>query len=477
MAKPLSPTTDAMRFFKYIASYLCLLALLSSCKTYYQQNLEFHQYFERGNFLQAEKVLEKNRKAAKSNHRLLYYLNLGTSTFMAGNYELANKYFEEAYQIGDDLSKNYFQEAAALLINPNIAPYRGESFELVLMHYYKALSFLKIGNYEAALVECRRMNIRLLALSDSRVGDKKYREDAFFHLLMGIIYDANQEYNNAFIAYRNSLNIFEKSYTEMFGVPVPEQLKRDLIRTAHLSGLDEERQQYEEAFGLSYEPLPPNTGSLVFFWHNGLGPIKAENALEFAMARRNGQMNFNNPQFRNNNFRFDISDDDYNSSGLIGLDVVRVVLPKYVERPSYFQRASLRFNGQEYPLELGQNLTAIAFKTLQERMATELAKSLLRTALKKAAEYKLKKEKDGIGELFGLFAQFTEQADTRAWQTIPSSLHYARIALPEGKQRLQLLARGRETDQLDFQFEIVRNKTVFHFFHHMQTALPRSSPR
>src|SRR5690606_26879271 len=100
------------------------------------------------------------------------------------------------------------------------------------------------------LVECKRMNIRLNQLSDKYKSDNKYKRDAFIHLLMGIIYDANKDYNNAFIAYRNALEVYQTDYQKMFNLGPPEQLKQDLLRTAYLSGFNEELARFEKDLGM-----------------------------------------------------------------------------------------------------------------------------------------------------------------------------------------------------------------------------------
>ena len=443
--------------------------------TYYERNQQFYRSFEKGNFAEAVEILEKDKKSPRKNSKLLYYLNLGTAAFMTGNYEKANLSFERAYEIGDNYSRNYFQEAASIILNPNVAPYRGEDFELLMIHYYKALSYLKTNDFEKALVECKRMNIKLLALGDKYKSEKYYRADAFVNVLMGIIYDASRDYNNAFIAYRNALNVFEEGYTEQFGVEVPEQLKVDLIRTAHLAGFPQERAQYEKQFEKLYEPIDREKGYLVFFWHNGLGPKKTEVSLDFVFTQRNGHIQFDNKNFRRH-FDFNLSTDDYRSSGLSNLDVVRVVLPKYVERPAYFKEAFLEWEGQQKSLELGQNVNNLAFQSLKQRIGKELAESLLRTALKKAAEYQIRQENEGLGAAVGLFAQFTEQADTRAWQTIPHSIYYTRMALPEGEQHVDLVVKNAGSkDQHNFQFDIQARTTTFHFFHNMQVTYGRDT--
>ena len=238
------------------------ILLLASCASYYQLNYEFNQSFEQGDIEQAKKVLDKNEKAGEKKARFLYYANQGVVEHMLGNYEESNVWLEKAYVFGEDFSRNALNVAASFLTNPNLTVYKGEDHEHLMLLYYKALNYLKLSDYDAALVECRRLNQRLYELGDKYKSENKYREDAFIHTLMGIAYDAKKDYNNAFIAYRNALNIYQGSFTELFGVGVPEQLKHDVVRTAALSGFPAERENTRKNSGSS----TPNTVRLVVIW-------------------------------------------------------------------------------------------------------------------------------------------------------------------------------------------------------------------
>jgi hypothetical protein len=120
-----------------------------------------------------------------------------------GQYEESNHYFEQAFLFGEDYKINYAREAASYLTNPMVTVYRGEDHEHLMLLYYKALNYLKQNKSEEALVECRRLNIRLQQLADRYESSEKYSRDAFIHNLMGIIYQSANDWNNAFIAYRN----------------------------------------------------------------------------------------------------------------------------------------------------------------------------------------------------------------------------------------------------------------------------------
>src|SRR5688572_6056548 len=138
------------------------MMLISACATYYETSNDFSKEFELGNIERALDVLKDDRQYSKANNKLLYHVNRGLLLSMEGEYEASNKAFEKAYLFGEDFKVNYFAEAASYLTNPMITMYRGEDHENLMPLYYKAINFLKLEKYEEALVECKRLNIRLL---------------------------------------------------------------------------------------------------------------------------------------------------------------------------------------------------------------------------------------------------------------------------------------------------------------------------
>lgn len=450
-----------------------ILFFFSGCRTYYRKNQEFNSYFQQGDLQRAEKVIANDKKAPKRNTKLLYYLNRGTVAFMLGKYAESNEYFETALTLSETIEKNYFVDAASLLTNPNILPYKGESFELLMVHYYKALNYLYLHDYDAALVECRRMNEKLQVLGDKYTKDNRYKHDAFIHTLMGLIYDADKDYNNAFIAYRNAYNIYQDDYNKLYGITAPEQLKKDLLRAAYRTGLPQEVAYYEKEFGMKFTPPAKNdNGDVVFFWLNGLGPVKDEWSVNFTIVRGQGSyVTFVNEEYGWSFPFYYQSDEKDPNSGLGQLEFVRVVLPKYVERPLVYTNATLIHGDEHRSLELAEDVNKIAFQSLQDRMLRELGQSLLRLALKKAAEYRTRKENEDLGAAVGIINFITEQADTRNWQTLPHSIYYTRMELPAGEQQLQLTEGGGTGKAQTFDLNIKPGQTVFKSFHTLN-ALP-----
>ena len=457
---------------------LSVLFAAISCATYYQSNYSFNEEFEKGELDKALSTLRAHPSEAAGKRQFLFDVNNGLLLSLLGRYEESNEYFEKAYVFGEDYHINYLNEVGSYLTNPNFTQYRGEDHEHLMLLYFKALNYLKLGKREDALVECRRLNIRLQQLTDRYESDNKYRKDAFIHTLMGIIYDADKDFNNAFIAYRNAVEVYQNDFTRLFNVNTPEQLKLDLLRTAKLSGMEDEYEAYKSRFGMEDYQASDSAGSdLVFFWHNGLSPVKAEWGIDFFVTRRDNYIVFTNAEL-GMNFPFNAGGyDEKERKGLASLEVFRVAFPKSVERPVYFEKASVSLRGQAHPLQLLEDVNKIAFKCLDERMILELSKALIRVALKKLEEYELKKndKTQAIGTVLGIINAITEKADTRNWQTLPHTIYYSRVPLREGANDIVFTTtdnQGRSQDH-NFTYRVKKGETLFHTFSSLESSYPR----
>lgn len=446
------------------------MALFSACASFYEVSYDFNREFENGNIDRALEQLQNDRQYAKTNTKLLYYLNNGLLLSMKGQYEESNKFFEKAFLFGEDFKVNYVTEAASYFVNPMVTVYRGEDHEHLLPLYYKAINFLKMSQYEEALVECKRLNIRLQQLSDKYKSPDRFQRDGFIHNLMEIIYQANKDWNNAFIAYRNAYEIYEDDYSRLFGMRAPDQLKSDLLISAWNTGFHEEFIFFKEKFNWPDFKVETQETSLVFFWHNGLGPVKDEWSINFAVDHEND----NAFVFRNQDmpvvFPYSV-DNRRDRIDLSDLEMFRVAFPKYVERPEYFTSAAIEMNDTVYSLQLAEDINKVAFKSLQERMALEFSKSLLRAALKKAAEKSARKEDKGFGALIGAVNAMTEKADTRNWQTLPHSIFYVRVPMKEGRNEIRFVLETSEgkQDEHSFSYEAKIDQTLFHTFSSLES--------
>ena len=440
---------------------------LSGCASYYKKNLKLFQAIETGNFDAANKLLEKDKKSPNNRNSLLYYLNRGYVSWMLHDQRKSIDYFNIAEKIIDDHSMRIASEALALVSNPMMRQYRAEDFEIVMVNCFKAINFMQLNNRESAMVECRRINLKLNQLNDKYKDHKnRYQRDAFAHTMMGLLYDSDGDYNNAFIAYRNALEVYETDYTKNFNVQPPQQLKKDLLRTAYLVGFGEELSFYEKKFGIKYQHATRPEAEMVFFWMNGFGPVKDEWSVNFTIIKGSGgTVNFVNDDL---GISFPFPAGSYKEGDAFSnLSLIRVAFPKYVERKPTSVSAVIKSGTASYPLERAEDINAIAFKTLNDRFMREMASSLLRVAAKQAAEAVTRKESQGLGTALSIMNAITEKADTRNWQCLPHTISYTRIPLVNGNNKLSLdvkMVNGR-TVSTDVSLQAARGRTYFHAFH------------
>ena len=465
------------RKLNIVASLLLTIFLFSGCATYYRKSYEFQEQFAKGNLEQAQAFLLKQKKAEEKKDRLLYFLDRGVVEQMLGNYEASNSYFEKAYFYNQDFKKSFTNDLIATLANPMLKPYKAEDFEVVLIHYYKAINFIQLNRLEDALVEVRRINISLNELND-QYADKKnrYKQDAFALVLMGVIYEAKGDVNNAFIAYRNGLDAYKSIYSENFKVSVPNQLKKDILRTAYANGFIKELKEYEKEFGFQHVVEPENTGNLVFFWLNGLGPVKSEFSLNL-FSTRNGDGNFvfaNDQEGLAFPYNNNTSLNKANDNGLNQIKLVRLAIPKYKTRKPLIEQAYIEVNGVKISLEKVEDINRIAFASLQDRMLREMGKAVARLVVKQAAEIVARNQNQDLGALVSVFNAITEKADTRNWQTLPHEIYYQRIQMVEGPQSIKLVTKGKTISQSDLSFKVdlKRKETVFRTFHSLESTKP-----
>ena len=459
-----------------IAFFIIAAFFVVSCASHYQRTLLFQEKLSNGELDKASAILEKDRQLKKNKNRLLYLMNKGYLEHLMGNFTESNKFLDEADLHMEDQRKDFASEALALISNPEVKPYKAEDFERVLVNYYKAINFLEQGAYDEAIVECKRINLLLQTLNDKYSNKKnKYSDDAFSHIVMGLIYDSRKNYNDAFIAYRNAYEIFKRDESNAYmGTVMPEQLKKDLLRTAYLVGFYEDQRFYEKAFGYKYKHEENTHGDLIFFWQNGLGPVKDDWSINFSIVKgAAGNIFFENEEL---GLSFTFPAGSTSGNGNFGdLSLIRVAFPKYVERKPFYNNANITINNKSYPLEEAEDINHIAFECLNDRFLREMSNSLLRLAIKQSSEALLKEKNEELGALLSIVNAVTEKADTRNWQSLPYNISYTRVPLAEGDNTIYLnKIRGNEQDQDEFHFDGKAGQTQF-FLHHSLESMPMSN--
>ncbi|OHX66854.1 COG3014 family protein [Flammeovirga pacifica] len=421
----------------YLRFFVCAIVaciVVACAPTFYEKTYEFNKALAEGNFDAAALMMSQSeKKMSKGRLEFLYLVNSGMVASLQDNFEKSNQDFQKADIFIEDHKKNAFEEGGALLLNPNLTTYPGEDHEKLMVNYFKALNYLEMRQYNEALVECKRMNLRLNQLSDKYKSDKKYKRDAFINVMMGIVYEAFNDPNNAFIAYRNALDIYQNDYAKLFKMPVPDQLKFDLIRTARETGLYDEADKYATQFGMDFQK-DDSYAHLTLLWNNGMSPVKAEWGVNFAIIQgSNGYVTFVNKELG-------LSFPFYCGNDMPAVTWIKAVFPKYVERKNFYKHARLvGADNIAYKFSHAENINAISFKVLEERMLLEFSKSLLRVAMKQSIAARVGQENEGLGAALSILGSASESADTRSWQSLPRDISYTRIPLKEGQTSVEII--------------------------------------
>jgi hypothetical protein len=466
----------------YRAAIVLLLFALQSCSTYNTKTADIENQLVTGRFKEASQTIDANKFLNKKRNRLLYLLEKGKMEHLDCNYSASNKLLEEAYILIDDqIKSNAGQTVAAKFTNPMAEPYKGEDFEKVTIHYYMALNYFFLGQPDEALVEAKRINIKLLQLNDKYKDNKnKYARDAFSQILQGILYEATGDVNNAFIAYRNTEEIYSGSDGVYFDVPMPEQLKKDLIRTSRQLGFTDEYNSYLRKFNITPKnaTVPPS-GEAIVFWENGLAPAKDQ-----IIITASGGGHFFYGTYMDDNIQQDILIPIPFGTNIGSINAIAI--PKYRRRESYYTKAALIVNGKEQLFEEAQDFNSIAKQCLKDRMLRETIDIVVRFAAKKGSSALLaaiaKETMGDTGEqLVKLGADaagaLTEKADTRNWQSLPATISYIRVPLQEGVENKFVIkkygSQGIDTDTVTVPYK--RGLQIVNYFDLGRTQITPST--
>jgi hypothetical protein len=316
-------------------------------------------------------------------------------------------------------TKSISKEAASFLINDNTIPYRGEDFENAMVNLFMALNYAGVGNREDALVEARKVDNKLNVINSRYDEDKKnvYKEDAFIRFLMGILYEADGEVNDAYTSYRKAEEIYRTDYSNNYGVSTPTILIENLLSTAKQMDFDEEIAEIQGAYpGVTYlDPAEKREMAEVYYIHyNGRGPQKVEKSWIVPMP------------------------DGY---------LVKIAYPEFQKRHYQISRGEVFLRNVEtgyayqFSTVLMEDIGRIAIMNLENRLGRIKAKAIARAMAKYAATKVASDAASDQDALAGLLVQVvgniaaaaTEQADLRHWRLLPAEIRVGRMVVPPGE--------------------------------------------
>ena len=415
---------------KTIFLTLLLGIALQGCATYSHFSGDYRATLRTRNYEAADSTIEKGPKRG---NELLYHLEKGLLAHYRGHYAMSNRYFSAAERISDKLfTRSISREAAALLTNDAVRKYRGDSFEMVAVHYYRALNYWYLGLPEDALVECRKANLRLNQYAIHN-GQASYKNDAFIHYITGLFYEATGELNDAYVSYQHARDAYSH-YEKTFNIAPPQTVATDLEHMAAVldgGGTDTRL----AAFNSMPAMAATGNGELVLFLEIGLIPRKVEELIKLPLYE--------------DDFKRD------KESKKVAVDISRryrvrpigdvedwlyVALPKYEFSIPHTQRVRILAGDHVVQTQIAQNYAAIAKASLKDNYPKIMVRTIARGFVKYLAYREAEKENKWAGLFVSLLNAATEIADTRSWVSLPHNIQIGRIELPPGTHAITLEA-------------------------------------
>lgn len=197
---------------KRLALLLLTAVLLTSCANKSMTRYEtLAPTLEKKGFDATIAEVKKQQKDLYgSNSEYLYYYDLGVLNHYNRNFDESIKNFEKAEKIYDDLyTKSISNEAAAIVTNDNVRPYRARPFEVLTMYQLQILNYLAKGDVDGALVEVKRSQIAMQSLYQK--DQDKVNDNGFLRYLSALVYELDDEKDDAAISYYKTVKAYDES--------------------------------------------------------------------------------------------------------------------------------------------------------------------------------------------------------------------------------------------------------------------------
>ena len=181
-----------------------------------------------------DEVQKQQEDLYGENSEFLYYFDLGTLYHYNGNYKESSANFAKAEKIYDDLyTRSISNEAAAMVTNDNVRPYRARPFEVLVLHEMQIMNYLAQKDVDGALVEVNRALQAMTALYQK--DNNKTNDNGFLRYLTAIVYEMAGEKDEAAIAYYKTV----KAYNENI-LNLPKEAREFIIESLKRSDREDD---------------------------------------------------------------------------------------------------------------------------------------------------------------------------------------------------------------------------------------------
>jgi len=408
-------------------------------------------------------------KQKRNDDDLLYLLEKGHMLHLAGRWEESNAAFEAAERRADDLyTKSLSREAAALLTSDLVLPYRGSPFELQMIHYYRALNYLAVGQPEEALVEARKANERLAIYAEkNEKGEAEtLRPEAFLTYVTGLLYESEGEANDAAVALREARRLYADDVA--LGGRAPRWLAEDLFAVARHLDISEIVEELRAADAeIASKSKRGDENNIVVFLESGFVPFREEVDITLPVFEQAGNgengIFLGSPEWYLDEYGRDVY--AYRADRVKLDHVLRFAFPSLVPSPSAVRRCDVAFGADaRIDAEPALDLAAAVTSEFDRRLPRVLLKTVARAIAKETARREGKEKDVVIGWLVNAANVATERADTRSWIMLPARIDIVKASVAPGPRTIEANFRdaaGNVVETITAEVDVEPGRTAF----------------
>ena len=450
--------------------FLCMLLLLISCagKSLMRQE-KLVSVALRNEFITAVEIIRKNPKLYGKLNQFLYNMDIGVLYHYAGEYDSSDSYLLAASDIYDELfTRSVTNEAAAILVNDNVRPYRSMPFEIVLLHQLIAFNFLAAGKNDEALVETRKVQLYFNDWEKKNKNDFRYHTDGMFHYISSIAYDQAGEWDNAMISLYKAVDAFKNGG----GAGLPQLIENyayyqfqlnDRAADIDLLKIKADKPKAQVA------GLGNNNAEIIVIGYAGRGPALDQNTwwgtyvkdgfLVLYHTDQNGKTESIKtlaPPLPDRELKKSEKGRKTSSGTTFHL---KFALPAVKSFPSITQDFQVTCSGTSQPVttvvinDFEKQLTKYLEDTRNATIARTAVRVVLRTIAAQRAKEQMRTENSLANLILNVGADLLsdqmENADTRNCFLIPKTVQIARIPVSAGSYDISVAARDRNGNVLE----------------------------
>ena len=434
------------RLILLLATTLFFMACANKSMTRYEA---LAPVFEHNGFEAAINEVKKQQEDLYGEKtEFLYYFDLGVLYHYNGNYKESAQNLDKAEKIYDDLyTHSVTNEAAAIVTNDNIRPYRARPFEVLVLHEMQIMNYLAQRDIDGAMVEVSRAQKAMTELYQK--DNDKTNDNGFLRYLTAIVYEMAGEPDEAAIAYYKTVRAYDENILNL-PKEAREFVIENLIRSDREDDLKKlkldnsiETTKAKAAYDLGQE--------IIIVGYAGHGPILTE--LKMSGTYVNGGML---------NLTYKDSKTGKITSSNIGAPPVAgasngetfhisFALPEAHSFKSLVQRFNVTVDNKsglrtEKVMALDKELEM----NLKDDFANTMTRTAIRVVLRTIAAQAAKKAMKSDNAILNLFTSIStdiaqdqmEKADLRIALFLPNSIQMTRIPVEPGSHEVSVAAEG-----------------------------------